>query len=466
MTRLSRLWTWIDDRAGLSDMVSVMLDHPVPVNARWLYVFGSATLFTFILQVITGVGLSLIYQPTSTTAYESLRYMTFQMPMGRILRGIHYWGASAMIILIGVHAIRVYLMAAFKYPREMSWISGVFLLLMTVAMGFTGQLLRWDDNGVWSAIVGAQQAGRLPFIGTNVAQFLMAGPTLGGATLSRFFAFHVFVIPAIIFGFLGLHLYLVVRNGISEPPVAGQLVDPKTYKGWYHEMLKQKGVPFWPNAAWRDMLFGNAVVLIVIGLAVIFGPPEIGHAPDPANINANPRPDWYLLWIFALFALMPRGIESFMIAFAPVVAILILILLPVFNYKGERSPLRRPWAILIIIMILGTVITFWVAGRRAYWSPRYDARPIPAAIAGAPGTPEATGAQLMYRKACLNCHQIAGNGGKAGPDLTWVGDRLMPQEITLKILNGGGNMPAFAGVLSSGDMDLIVKFLSKRKKNK
>lgn len=445
-------------------MIKPLADHLVPANATWLYVFGSATLFTFILQVVTGVGLSMIYQPTSETAYESLRYMTYQMPLGKILRGIHYWGASAMIVLVGIHAIRVYLMAAFKYPREMSWISGVFLLLLTVGMGFTGQLLRWDDNGVWSAIVGAQQAGRIPFIGTSLAQFLMAGPTLGGATLSRFFSFHVFLIPAIIFLLLGLHLYLVIRNGISEPPKQGQPVDPKTYRTWYNNMLEEKGVSFWPHAAWRDMLFGNVVVLVVVILAIVFGPPDIGEPPDPANINANPRPDWYLLWIFALFALMPRGIESAAIAFGPLIAIAVLILLPVFNYKGERSPLRRPWAIIIIILLLTTVVTFWVAGRRAYWSPQYHARPIPASIAGAPGSVSAEGASLMYRKACLNCHQVGGTGGKAGPDLTWVGDRLTSYEITLKILNGGGNMPAYAGVLSAPDMDKIVQFLSKRQK--
>ncbi|MGE5423989.1 MAG: cytochrome b N-terminal domain-containing protein [Syntrophothermus sp.] len=464
MKKLRKFWYWLDDRTGISEMISPLMDHLVPGNSRWLYVFGSATLFMFIVQVLTGVGLSLIYQPTSVTAYESLRYMTYQMPLGKILRGIHYWGASAMIVLVGIHAIRVYLMAAFKYPREMSWISGVFLLLLTVAMGFTGQLLRWDDNGVWSAIVGAQQAGRLPFIGTGVAQFLMAGPTLGGATLSRFFAFHVFLIPAIIFAFLGLHLFLVIRNGISEPPVIGQRVEPEKYRNWYNEMLKVKGVPFWPNAAWRDMLFGNVVVLIVIALAVIFGPPEIGKAPDPANINANPRPDWYLLWIFALFALMPRGIESFAIAFAPVVAILVLILLPVFNYRGERHPLRRPWSILIIVILLTTVVTFWIAGRHAYWSPVYDARPLPVSVVGKPGTPAAQGAAVMYRKACLHCHQISGIGGKAGPDLTYVGDRLMSQEITLRILNGGGKMPAYAGVLSAQDLDKIVNFLKDRKR--
>ena len=342
MDKLKKIWEWIDDRTGISEVITPLAKHLVPPDSKWSYVFGSATLFAFILQVITGVALSLLYQPTSETAYESLKYISNEVLLGNILRGIHYFGASAMILLVGIHMIRVYLAAAYKYPREMSWISGLILLALTMGMGFTGQLLRWDSNGVWSAIVLAEQAGRLPFIGTTVAHFLLAGETIGGETLSRFFAFHVFLIPALMFGLLGLHLFLVIRNGISEPPKSGRKVDPKTYKSWYKDMLDKKGVPFWPNAAWRDMLFGIVVVVVILILAVVYGAPKIGSPPDPANIHSNPRPDWYFLWIFALFALMPPAIESYVIAFGPIIAGLILFLLPIIFSKGERSPLRRP----------------------------------------------------------------------------------------------------------------------------
>ena len=212
MDKLKKIWEWIDDRTGISEVITPLAKHLVPPDSKWSYVFGSATLFAFILQVITGVALSLLYQPTSETAYESLKYISNEVLLGNILRGIHYFGASAMILLVGIHMIRVYLAAAYKYPREMSWISGLVLLALTMGMGFTGQLLRWDSNGVWSAIVLAEQAGRLPFIGTTVAHFLLAGETIGGETLSRFFAFHVFLIPALMFGLIGLHLFLVIRK--------------------------------------------------------------------------------------------------------------------------------------------------------------------------------------------------------------------------------------------------------------
>ncbi len=463
MNRLRKIWAWIDDRTGLSEFLKPLAKHLVPPDSRWTYVFGSATLFVFILQVITGVGLSLLYQPTSETAYASLKFITNQVPLGAILRGIHYYGASAMIILVGIHMIRVYIYAAYKYPREMSWISGVLLLALTVGMGFTGQLLRWDSNGVWSSIVGAEQAGRVPFIGKWLAHFILAGGTLGGATLSRFFAIHVFLIPALLFGLIGLHLFLVIRNGISEPPKAGRRVEPKRYREWYKSMLKKKGVPFWPDAAWRDMAFGLVVVVVILILAVFVGPPKIGTPPNPANINSNPRPDWYLLWIFALFALMPRGIESFMIAFGPLIAGFILIMLPLIFNKGERSPWRRPWSIGIVIFILTMIGTFWYEGVKSPWSPDFNAKPLKAEVIGNVSPDAMAGADLFFKKGCLYCHSISGDGGHRGPDLTKVADRLTKDEMTIRIVNGGGNMPAFGGSLTKDELKKILAFLNTRK---
>ena len=209
MKILRTIWHWIDDRTGLSETIGPLLKHPVPPGAKWAYVFGSGTLFCFILQVVTGVGLSLLYQPSSDGAYASLQFITNQATFGKLLRGIHFFGASGMIILVGIHMIRVYITASYKYPREMSWISGVFLLFLTIIMGFTGQLLRWDSNGVWSSVVAAENLGRIPLIGTALARLLLGGDTLGAQSLSRFFSFHVFLFPALIFMFVGFHLYLV-----------------------------------------------------------------------------------------------------------------------------------------------------------------------------------------------------------------------------------------------------------------
>lgn len=463
MKLLAKLWKWTDDRTGISEIIKPLFGHLVPPESKWLYVFGSATLFCFVLQVITGIALAFMYEPSSENAYDSLIYISRQAPLGHLLRGIHFFGASAMILLVGIHMMRVYLMAAFKFPREMSWLSGIILLLLTVTMGFTGQLLRWDANGVWSVVVGAEQAGRVPFLGKALAHFLLGGDTIGASTLSRYYSIHVFLIPALLFGLLGLHLYLIIRNGISEPPVAGRKVEKPAYREWYQAMLMKKGVPFWPNSAWRDATFGIIVVTGIFLLALIFGPPAIGDPPDPTNINANPRPDWYFMWIFAIFALMPPGIESFVIAFSPVVIGLILILLPLVQSTGERHPLRRPWKIGIAVTLLTVVGTFWYVGSKSPWSPDFNTKPLTAGIVGNVDQTALKGADLFHSKACMYCHRISGEGGHRGPDLTNIGNMLTKDQLVIKIVNGGGNMPAFGATLSRGDLSDLVSFLGTRR---
>lgn len=460
-----KIWRWFDDRTGISNAIGPIMKHPVPPNAKWSYVFGSATLFCFLLQVITGVALALLYQPSSNDAYQSLQFITYQAKFGSVLRGMHYYGASAMIILVGVHMIRVYITASFKFPREMNWISGVVLLLCTIFMGFTGQLLRWDSNGVWSSVVAAQQLGRVPFIGTYLARLLLGGNTLGGQSLSRFFAYHVFIVPALIFVFVGFHLYLVIRNGISEPPKAGRLVNPKTYRAWYEKLLKEKGVPFWPDAAWRDIIFSSVLIIIIIIVAFVFGAPALTQSPDPAAVHASPMPDWFMVPFFALFALMPHNIESVAMMLGPLFTIALLLAIPFISNKGERSPLKRPWSMFGVICVVVFVISLLIVGMKAPWSADFKAKPLPlTAVRNVQDTMVAAGVHLFYTKGCEYCHRINGYGGLAGPNLTNVGNRLNNQEIIIRIVNGAGNMPAFGGVLTKDELDKLTTFLAAQKK--
>jgi ubiquinol-cytochrome c reductase cytochrome b subunit len=459
---ITRVLAWIDDRSGLITAIRGVLEHPVPPRTGWWYVFGSATLLAFVLQVATGIALSTSYVASSGQAYESLRFISEQALLGRFLRGMHYFGASAMVLLIGIHVSRTYLMAAYKFPRELNWLTGAVLLLLTLALAFTGQLLRWDQTAVWSVIVGAAQAGRMPVVGGELARFILAGDTIGGATLSRFFAFHVFFIPALVFLLIGLHLWLVLRHGISERPKAGEPVDPATYRSRYDELLRREGVPFWPDAAWRDVVFGAAMVATVALLAIIVGPPDLGPPPDPSILEAYPRPDWYFLWYFAVLAMVPHHLETIIIVAGPLVFGALLLLVPMFN-KGERSVRRRPMAALLVVFIWTMILVFWVAGERADWSPDFDAVPLPAQVVNSTDPAVMEGARLFHTSGCEFCHAVAGYGGKRGPELTEVAARMSADQITARITNGGPNMPAYVRVLTPEETGAIVAFLRTRK---
>lgn len=408
-----------------------------------------------------GIILSTTYVPSAGDAYASLQFISHDAVWGHVVRGLHYFGASAMVLLVGLHVIRVFLTASYKFPREANWLSGSILLLFTLLMAFTGQLLRWDQNAIWSVVVGAEQAARVPWIGRHVAHFMLSGDTVGGATLSRFFALHVFFFPAVIFAFLGLHLFLVLRHGISEPPKGGRPVDPKTYRSWYEDMLKREGRPFWPDAAWRDVVFGVLVIGVIVTLAWVYGAPELGKPPDPTNLNAYPRPDWYLLWYFAVLALTPPKLEPYLIVLGPLLFGLLLFALPLAN-RGERSPLRRPWSMGVVLVVVIIIGAFWHEGVIAPWSPDFSAQPLSASVVRSTNDAVTQGAQLFYQKGCEYCHRVAGEGGLRGPDLTNAGNRLTTEQMTIRILNGGQNMPSFAGILKADELNDLVAFLRSR----
>src|SRR5919202_1192587 len=466
MRPVRRLWEVFDDRTGTSKLIGPVLEHPVPRAdgfVGWSYALGSGVLFSFILQVVTGIALASAYVPSTGDAYDSLRFITHEATLGSLLRGLHYFGASAMIIFIGLHMIQTFLVGAYKFPREANWLTGVVLLGVTLGLAFTGQLLRWDQTAYWSVFVLANQVARTPVLGHQLTELVLAGNTVGGATLTRFYAFHVFFLPALIFAFLALHLWLVLHTGVSEPPRAGRPVDPKTYRAWYHNLVERTVVPFWPDAAWRDVVLGVGTLVVMVVLALLVGPPEVDIPPDPTLIQAYPRPDWYFLWIFAALALVPEGAEDLFILGMPALFGALLVFLPLLASKGERHPKRRPWAFAVVLVAVIMIGTLYVAGRQAPWSPVYNPPPLAAQVVGAADGTVARGAELFNSKGCQSCHAITGNGGRRGPDLTYVGDRLRREQLIIRILNGGGGMPAYAGNLAPDEISALTDFLETRK---
>ncbi len=215
---MSSLYSWIDERAGLTRTLAPLLFRKIPKGVGWWYTFGSAALFVFVLQAVTGILLATYYSPSPDHAYDSVSYMNNQAAMGSFIRGLHHWGASAMVVLVVLHMLRIVIMAAYKYPRELTWFVGVVLFVLVMAFGFTGYLLPWDEKAYWATTVGTNMAGTVPLIGGWILMLLRGGAQLGAVTLTRFYALHVLVLPVITVAFIAVHLFLVVRLGISAPP--------------------------------------------------------------------------------------------------------------------------------------------------------------------------------------------------------------------------------------------------------
>lgn len=215
------MWTnvfnWLDERLGLNDIYTNLLDRPEP-KGNWWNTLGSASLFLFVLQGATGIFLTVYYTPSPDHAYDSVQYIMEGVAFGWLIRGIHHWGASLMVLIVFIHMLRVFVTASYKYPRELTWLIGIGLLLTTIGMGFTGYLLPWNQRAFWATTVGTQIAGTVPYIGEFILKVLRGGPDLSALTLQRFFSAHIWMLPAALAGLIGVHLYLIIRHGESHFP--------------------------------------------------------------------------------------------------------------------------------------------------------------------------------------------------------------------------------------------------------
>lgn len=218
MITLKQVADWFDERIQIREIKIALFDRKIPKGVGWIYTLGSISLFLLILQAVTGVLLAMNYSASPEHAHASVKYIMEHVPMGPVIRGLHKWGASTMVVVVTLHMLRTFFMGSYKYPREMTWILGVIIWLVVMGFGFTGYLLPWDQKAYWATMVGANIAGQAPVLGPAMATVLRGGETLGAVTLSRFFAFHVLVLPAIVLLLVGVHLFLVVRQGISAPP--------------------------------------------------------------------------------------------------------------------------------------------------------------------------------------------------------------------------------------------------------
>jgi ubiquinol-cytochrome c reductase cytochrome b subunit len=454
---------WLDERLQLGSPIRETMEHPIPrQTASWAYVFGSAAMTVFAFQLVTGILLALIYVPSAGEAWNSLQILNHQVTLGWFIRALHGWGSNFMLAIVLVHMAQVFLFGAYKFPRELTWILGIFLLLMTLGMAFTGQVLRFDQDAYWGLGIGASIASRVPVLGPALVTLLLGGPIIAGATLSRFFALHVFVIPGLLMAFVGLHVLLVLKLGINEWPMPGRLVRRADYLEKYHNLTRTDGVPFAPYGIWKDAVFSGAILLAIAACAMYFGPFGPSGQPDPRVIQTAPRPDFFFLWLYALLSLLPPAMETPVLLIGPVIALVVLLVLPFFSGEGEKSWKRRPIAVLTILLVAVALGTFTSLANRAPWSPVMDASTgaaIPTKFVYGRTPLQIQGALVFQSKQCHNCHSIGDIGGKRGPALDAVAVRLTSDQLVRQVLQGGGNMPAYGKNLNPSETSALVAFL-------
>jgi ubiquinol-cytochrome c reductase cytochrome b subunit len=427
---MNRLGRWVDERIDLMGIRRTLLDRPVPHNLTWWHTLGSATLAVFIVQVVTGVVLAMYYSPSPDHAHESIRYLERAVASGAVVRGIHHWGSSAMVVLVTAHMIRVFTMGAYKYPREINWLLGVALLIIVLGFGFTGYLLPWDQKAYWATAVGTNIAGTAPIVGGFLVSLLRGGSQQGAATLTRFYSLHVLLLPLLLGLIVAVHLFLVVRQGVAPRSKELENMAPRSttdpaYPGYYKERVRESktgGLRFWPDIIGKDVVVGTLVITLLVLLGVFVGAPLEAPA-DPTDSSYVPRPEWYFLPFFQLLKLVPGSWESAVAMGVPTALVLVLILLPFFDKRSTRSFTNRPGAVFTLGGI--AVTTALLLGASIREEPKNVAPPE----VGRPLTSaERAGRTQFERQQCGGCHKVAGMAAVAkkedapdAPELTDVG---------------------------------------------
>lgn len=398
----SKIWKWINDRIPITTILQLGLDEEIPGGASFFFTLGSATLFVFILQIVTGIWQLFYYVPTVDHAYDSLTYLRLFVPYGWLIHGLHYWGASAMVVLVGLHILRVFIWGAYKKPREMTWLLGIVLLLLTVGMSFTGAALPWDERGYWAAEVGTSIAGTVPFIGGALKSLLIGGKMMGQLTISRFFILHAAILPGVTIIMIAAHLIAFRKFGSVGP--------------WTEEKRKVKG-DFWPDQVAKDMIIVSIIFLALVTLSAFTPPPFTGPA-DPLDTTFTPKPEWNFLFLYQALKFFPGALEVIGTVGIPTIIILLFVLLPFFDKKPERNPIKRPAMMLGGLVFVILLLTLTVAGYNSRGNivetKTTNVSKKPAALSAS----ALKGKDLFGTYGCTACHTMSGNGGKIGPDLT------------------------------------------------
>ena len=440
---------WLDHRTGIHTAVQKFLYEDIPASSGWKQVFGSVAVFLFLTQAFTGALLAFNYAPTPGDAYNSLRYILTELTGGRLIRGLHHWGASMMIVVVVLHMVQVFLYGAYKKPREATWMVGVVLLLVTLAYGLTGYLLPWDNRAYWGTVVTTQIAGQAPFAGPYLSRLLGGDGAVGVVTFARFYGLHVLLLPPATLLLIAIHVYLVRKHGVA--PVPGDELLPKRH--------------FYPVQVFKD------TVAIFVAFAILFTLAMVARVPleqlaDPTDTSYIPRPEWYFLFLFQTLKLFSGPMEVVGSVVLPGLAVLALILVP-FVDRGAMVKVTKRFTAIGIVAFVGVAWAGLTAA--AVRSTPKEAATV-AIDYSAPtdwlqlSPEEMAGIGYFRRENCISCHVIGERGTAVGPDLTkasihkdaaWMIEHFKRPSA----MRPGSSMPPIQ--LSDAQLNALASFLLK-----
>jgi len=397
---------WLADRLGLPPRWLEMLDKPLPRGVGWLNTLGSTLLLYLVVQVVTGIALAFYYAPSTAEAHGSVTYIRERVLFGRLVHSLHHYGASAVVLVLAFHLLRVFWHAAYKPPRELTWIIGVLLLGLVLGFAFTGYLLPWDQKAYWATVVSAEIVESVPLVGPPLKRVLLGGEEVGPATLTHFFALHALVFPLLLYALIGVHLFLVWRKGPTPPGRA----------------VGEDGPP--GGRFLTDQLLKDAVAMAV-AFALLFAvawlrPAGLEPRADPTDDAYVPRPEWYFLWLFELLKYVPGALKSVAGAGVPLAALLLLLALPWLDRGGQRRAAARRAVLgggVASLVVVAALTAMGLADRP------HNAVPADNPLRAADAAALRRGEQVYREQGCAGCHRLAGEGSDAGPSLDRVGRR-------------------------------------------
>jgi ubiquinol-cytochrome c reductase cytochrome b subunit len=468
----SKLDNWLDQRTGIDSILHETLDEPIPGGASWAYIFGSGLLFLFVSQVITGVFLALYYVPSADHAHTVVSYIVKEVTSGSFIRSIHAYGSSGIIILLCLHIGQTILYGSYKGRRELLWLSGCVLMALMLGMAFTGYLLPWDEKAYFATAVGTNLIAEVPLIGPILQKLVRGGDQMGTLTLSRFFVLHVFVLPAMLIGFIAAHVFFFRKAGAAGP-IKEDPVHPKL-----------PAVPFYPRQVFMDAIF--AIVLIgILALIAKTIPMNLGPAANPADTHFLPRPEWYYRPAFQWLKYLSGRWSLVGGILLPAMLALIFAGAPFLDRRLERRPWRRPISVGAFFLFLIAYTSLGIASYRDdYRDPGMAAQMrqqdadakafmeapfVPEAAAGslsaalASADPKVLKGQALFQaQSCNSCHGEGGVGTAAAGPLTSVGKKYTnPQLIALlqapnSTMTNGGMTPV---AMKPDDLEALAAYL-------